>query len=124
MTVIYANMDVAYMDGRRIYGWTSLIWTDVAYMEYRKLRKEPEIPVKNPENTERTGNSGQKPGNSGSFRNFRNSVNISVIFPRNYVGSEIEFPTSGIPDVRKSGIPEFRVTRNSVNKTVTHCLTQ
>ena len=35
--------------------------------EFRKLRKEPEIPVNYPEITEKTGNSGQKPGNYGLF---------------------------------------------------------
>ena len=33
MRVIYAYMDVAYMDGHCLYGRTSLIWTDVTYMD-------------------------------------------------------------------------------------------
>ena len=50
------------------------------------------------------------------------SVKISVKFTRNSGFTEALFFTL-IYDSRNSGIPEFRVRRNSINKTVTHCLT-
>ena len=34
----------------------------------------------------------------------------------------VKFPSSGIPEFRKSGSPELRVRQNSVKKSVTHCL--